>query len=112
MQEGRARLLASWGGERTKELSNLPTLIELGYKDVEFYVWAGMFMPKGTPEPISMRYREAMRQVMADPQVTSIFVKAGSPPAYMDQPEFAKFVEADAKRLIPVLKKIGRLDEK
>ena len=112
VQEGRARLLASWGGERTKELGDLPTLIELGYKDVEFYVWAGMFMPKGTPEPIAMRYREAMRQVMADPQVTSIFVRAGSPPAYMDQPEFAKFVEADARRLIPVVKKIGRLDEK
>jgi hypothetical protein len=30
----------------------------------------------------------------------------------MDQPQFAKFVEADAKRLIPVIKKIGRLDEK
>jgi hypothetical protein len=53
-----------------------------------------------------------MRQVMADPAVTSVFVKAASPPAYMDQPEFAKFVEADAKRLIPVIKKIGRLDEK
>jgi hypothetical protein len=30
----------------------------------------------------------------------------------MDQPEFQKFVDADAKRLIPVIKKIGRLDEK
>jgi hypothetical protein len=30
----------------------------------------------------------------------------------MDQPEFAAFVDADAKRLIPVVKKIGRLDEK
>jgi tripartite-type tricarboxylate transporter receptor subunit TctC len=39
-------------------------------------------------------------------------VKAASPPAYQDQAEFAKFVEADAKRLIPVVKKIGRLDEK
>jgi hypothetical protein len=30
----------------------------------------------------------------------------------MDQPEFAAFVEADAKRLVPVVKSIGRLDEK
>jgi hypothetical protein len=30
----------------------------------------------------------------------------------MDQPEFEKFVEADAKRLVPVVRKIGRLDEK
>ena len=53
-----------------------------------------------------------MRQGMADSAVTSVFVKANSPPAYMDQPEFQKFVDADARRLIPVIKKIGRLDEK
>jgi tripartite-type tricarboxylate transporter receptor subunit TctC len=58
------------------------------------------------------RLREAMREVMADAQVTSIFVKANSPPAYMDQPEFAAFVDADAKRLIPVIRRIGRLDER
>ena len=38
--------------------------------------------------------------------------EAASPPAYMDQPEFQKFVDDDAKRLIPVIRKIGRLDEK
>ena len=45
-------------------------------------------------------------------KVTDVFVKANSPPAYLDQPEFQTFVDADAKRLIPVIKKIGRLDEK
>ena len=112
VQSGAARLLASWGAKRSTEYADVPTMIEVGYKDVEYYIWAGLFAPKGTPEPVITRLREAMRQVMADPAVTSVFVKAASPPAYMDQPEFAKFVEADAKRLIPVIKKIGRLDEK
>ncbi len=87
-------------------------MIELGYKDVEYYIWAGLFAPKGTPAPVVDALRDAMRQVMRDPQVTSIFVKAAKPAAYMDQPEFAKFVEADAKRLIPVVKKIGKAEEK
>jgi tripartite-type tricarboxylate transporter receptor subunit TctC len=112
IQSGAARLLANWGAKRSAEYPDVPTMIELGYKDVEYYIWAGLFAPKGTPDPIVNRLRDAMRQVMADPAVTSVFVKAASPPAYMDQPEFAKFVEADAKRLIPVVKKIGRLDEK
>ena len=111
-REGKARLLAHWGGKPTPELAGIPTMIELGYKDVEYYIWAGLFAPKATPAPIVTALRDAMRKVMADPQVTGIFEKAGSPPAYMDQPEFALFVEADAKRLIPVIKKIGRLDEK
>jgi tripartite-type tricarboxylate transporter receptor subunit TctC len=112
VQSGAARLLANWGAKRSAEYPDVPTMIELGYKDVEYYIWAGLFAPKGTPDPIINRLRDAMRQVMADPAVTSVFVKAASPPAYQDQPEFAKFVEADAKRLIPVVKKIGRLDEK
>jgi tripartite-type tricarboxylate transporter receptor subunit TctC len=112
IQSGAARLLANWGAKRSAEYPDVPTMIELGYKDVEYYIWAGLFAPKGTPAPVVTRLRDAMRQVMADPAVTSVFVKAASPPAYQDQPEFAKFVEADAKRLIPVVKKIGRLDEK
>jgi tripartite-type tricarboxylate transporter receptor subunit TctC len=111
-RDGKVRLLAHWGGKPTPELAGIPTMIELGYRDVEYYIWAGLFAPKGTPEPVIARLREAMRQAMADPKVTSVFVNAGSPPAYMDQPEFAAFVEADAKRLIPVVRKIGRLDEK
>ena len=112
VQGGAARLLASWGGKRTPELADVPTMIELGHHDVEYYIWAGLFAPKGTPAPIVMRLRDAMREVMVDAQVTSVFLKANSPPAYMDQPEFAAFVDADAKRLIPVIRRIGRLDEK
>jgi tripartite-type tricarboxylate transporter receptor subunit TctC len=112
VQEGRARLLASWGGKRTPELADVPTMIELGYKDVEYYIWAGLFTPKGTPPPVINRLRDAMREVMKNPQVTDVFVKAASPPAYMDQPEFQKFVDDDARRLIPVIRKIGPLIEK
>jgi tripartite-type tricarboxylate transporter receptor subunit TctC len=111
-RDGKVRLLAHWGGKPTAELQGIPTMIELGYKDVEYYIWAGLFAPKGTPATVVTRLRDAMRQVMSDPQVTSIFEKAGSPAAYMDQPEFAKFVEADATRLIPVVKKIGKAEEK
>ncbi len=112
VQSGAVRLLANWGAKRAAEYPDVPTMIELGYKDVEYYIWAGLFAPKATPAPVVSRLRDAMRQVMADTAVTSVFVKAASPPAYMDQPDFAKFVDADAKRLIPVIRKIGRLDEK
>jgi tripartite-type tricarboxylate transporter receptor subunit TctC len=111
-RDGSVRLLAHWGGKPTPELKGIPTMIELGYAGVEYYIWAGLFAPKGTPAPVVNRLREAMREVMSNPQITGIFEKAGSPAAYQDQPEFAAFVDADAKRLIPVVKKIGRLDEK
>jgi tripartite-type tricarboxylate transporter receptor subunit TctC len=110
VDDGRVRLLASWGGKRTPELANVPTFIELGYPGVEYYIWAGLFVPKGTPAPVIARLRDAMREVMQDRQVTSVFEKAGSPPAYLDQPDFTRFIEADAARLVPAVKKIGRLE--
>src|SRR5258705_4569098 len=58
VQSGAARALASWGSKRTPELADIPTMIELGYRDVEYYIWAGLFVAKGTPAPIVVRLRD------------------------------------------------------
>ncbi len=107
---GTMRVLANWGAERVPAFPDLPTFRELGYPNVEFYIWAGLFAPQGLPEPVMNRLREAMRQAMNDPEVRKIFENAGSPPAYQDAPEFAKFVEADSARLIAAVKKIGKVE--
>src|SRR4029079_4325640 len=39
VQDGKVRLLATWADKRTAEMPNIPTMIELGYKDVEYYIW-------------------------------------------------------------------------
>jgi tripartite-type tricarboxylate transporter receptor subunit TctC len=110
VDSGGMRVLANWGAERIPSFPDLPTFKELGYPDVEFYIWAGLFGPKGLPAPIMTRLREAMKQVMSDPEVTKTFENAGSPPAYQDAPEFAKFVEADSARLIAAVQKIGKVE--
>lgn len=108
---GTLRVLANWGAERVPAFPNVPTFKELGYSDVEFYIWAGLFVGAGTPEPIVARLREAMRETMTSPEVQAVFVKAGSPPAYQDAPEFTRFVEADSARLVTAVQKIGKVTE-
>jgi len=110
VDEGKLRVLACWGAERVPSFPALPTFKELGYKDVEFYIWAGLFTPQRIPEHITKKLREAMRQAMASPEVIKIFETAGSPPAYQDAPEFAKFVAADSARLIAAVQKIGKVE--
>jgi len=68
---------------------DVPTCIEQGYKDVEFYIWAGLFAPLKVPEPIITRLRAAMRDAMADKSIVGIFEKGGSAPAFLDEPESA-----------------------
>ncbi len=107
---GAIRVLANFGAQRIASFPQAATFQELGYKDVEFYIWAGLFAPAKTPEPIVKQLREGMRQTMGDPQVTKTFDSASSPPAYQDAPEFARFVETDSARLIRAVQKVGRVD--
>jgi tripartite-type tricarboxylate transporter receptor subunit TctC len=110
VDQGKLRVLANWGAQRIASFPALPTFQELGYGDVEFYIWAGLFTPRGVPEPILARLREAMRQVMQQPEVTRAFEGAESPPAYLDAPEFARFVEEDSARLIAAVHRIGKVE--
>ena len=110
VDSGAMRILANWGDERIASFPDVPTFKELGYPDVVYYNWAGLFVPKGVPEPVMTRLREAMREAMKDPDAVRIFENGGSAPAYQDAPAFAQFMEADSARLIAVTKKIGRVE--
>jgi tripartite-type tricarboxylate transporter receptor subunit TctC len=110
VDDGKMRVLANWGAERIASFPDLPTFKELGYKDVEFYIWAGLFAQSALPAPIMTRLREAMAQTLKSPDVTKNFESAGSPVAYLDAPEFAKFVAEDSARLIAAVKKIGKVE--
>ena len=107
--DGKLRILACWGAQRVSSFPDAPTFKELGYPDVEFYIWAGVFSPRGLPDPIMSRLREAIGEAMRSPEVIRTFETAGSPPAYQDAPDFARFVEADSQRLIAAVKKIGKV---
>jgi tripartite-type tricarboxylate transporter receptor subunit TctC len=108
IKAGKARPLALFGAERLKSLPDVPTMKELGY-NIEYYLWVGMFTPKGTPEGIV----SSLRQSVAKAAQTDIFKTAmsnlGQEPAYLDQPEFAKFWDADAKRVEDAINAIGRV---
>jgi len=110
VDDGKMRVLANWGAERIASFSDLPTFKELGYKDVEFYIWAGLFAQSALPAPIMTRLREAMAQAVKSPEVTKTFETAGSPVAYLDAPEFSKFVAEDSARLVAAVKKIGKVE--
>jgi tripartite-type tricarboxylate transporter receptor subunit TctC len=106
---GSLRVLANWGAKRIDSFPDIPTFKELGYPDVEFYIWAGLFTPRGVPEPVIARLRAAVREAVASPEVIKTFATAGSLPAYQDAPEFAQFVDTDSARLVAAVKKIGKV---
>jgi tripartite-type tricarboxylate transporter receptor subunit TctC len=108
---GKMRALAAWSDKRLALLPDLPTFKELGY-EAEFYIWAGVFAPAGTPAPIVARLREAVRNGVNDPAFRNAMEKVATPIAYLDAAEFQKYWDADARRLAVALEKIGKVDQK
>lgn len=106
---GKLRPLAGWGAKRVAALPDLPTFKELGY-DAEFYIWAGLFAPRGTPEPVMKRIRESVRQAVNTAEFKLAMEKLDTPIAYLDAPEFQKFWDKDAKMLADAIKRIGRIE--
>ena len=110
IKAGKLRALANWGTKRIAVLPDVPTFAELGYKDVEFYIWAGLFAPKDVPEAILTRLRDAVKKAAATPDFNSAMEKFGSPVSYLDAPDFAKFWAADAARLAAAVKRVGKVE--
>ena len=109
MKAGKLRALACFGAQRAASLPDVPTLKELGY-NIEFYLWVGMFAPKGTPAPIITTLREASKKAAADDKFKQAMKNLGQDVAYQDQPEFKAFWDADAKRVEDAVKLIGKVE--
>jgi tripartite-type tricarboxylate transporter receptor subunit TctC len=108
MKAGKLRPLAGFGAKRAASAPEVPTLKELGY-DVEFSLWVGLFAPKGTPQAVVNRLRAETKKAVAADQFKTAIQNIGDEVAYLDQPQFAKFWDADAKRVEAAVKSIGKV---
>src|SRR5262245_44801959 len=63
--EGRVRALAVTGGQRSRALPDVPTMIEAGFPNIAVEAWWGVFVPAGTPPPIVNKLHAAVETVLA-----------------------------------------------
>jgi len=112
IKSGKLRPLAGWGDRRVAALPEVPTFKELGYADAEFYIWAGVFAPKGTPEAALAKLRQALRQAVEDPEFKGAMDKLQTPVAFKQGEEFQRFFDADARRLAEGVRKVGKIEIK
>jgi tripartite-type tricarboxylate transporter receptor subunit TctC len=78
--------------------------------DVEFYLWVGLFAPKGTPDAIVKSIREAAKAAVANEKFVASIGNLGDTVRYMDQPDFVKFWDEDAKRVEAAVQSIGKVE--
>src|SRR5712692_4652062 len=107
IKSGKLRPLATFGATRSKSLPDVPTLKELGL-EVEYYLWVGIFAPKGTPQPIVTTLRAAIGQAVQSAEFKAALANAGQELTYLDGPDFQKFWDIDGRRTDEAVISIGR----
>jgi tripartite-type tricarboxylate transporter receptor subunit TctC len=80
MPQVRAGKLRALAVSTPTELPDLPGVPPLGSvaKGFQLLVWAGLFAPRGTSEPVVAALDEAFRKAAADPEVRSTLIQAGN----------------------------------
>ena len=109
VKQGKLRAIVSWGTKPHPAYPDLPTFKSLGYKDVEAFLWVGVFARSGTPEPVFNRLRALMAKATSDPSFTATLEKVQVVPDYRDAAEFKKFFDADHARMAKAIKSIGKI---
>ena len=106
---GAVKAIAILTKQRSPVLPNVPTAIEQGF-NVEAYTWNAFFLPKGTPDAIVQKLRNATVEAMKTPAVREKLESAGLVFVSDDRttPEYlSKFVESEIAKWAAPIKAAG-----
>lgn len=106
-QSDRAKVLGLTGARRIPLLPNVPTVVELGYPQLEFYSWYGVWGPKGLPKNIADRIAREMKKIVAMPDVQKKLVDSGFESVASDPDTFGAYLIAERDKYQRILRDIG-----
>jgi tripartite-type tricarboxylate transporter receptor subunit TctC len=78
---GRLIPLAIGDVKRSPLAPSIPTLVELGYKDIVVGAWNGFFAPKGTPADVVKLLNGHLNEILKQPEVIEKLATFGALPA-------------------------------
>lgn len=96
---GQVRPIALINPQRLPEYPDVPTMAELGFKDVGTMAWQSMLAPAGTPKDVLETLNKAILQALEAPQVKETFAKQYFNIVPTKSPDEAKKVQADEMAL-------------
>ncbi len=107
LKTGRLRAVAVAGDKRVDALPEVPTLGELGYKDMVINQWWGYVAPVGVPAPVLARLHKDLVASIEHPSVReratdlAVDVRTDSPA------QLKAFIDAELKRWATVARNAG-----
>lgn len=84
--------LAVASDKRLPAFPGVPTMHELGYKDVEMYAWQGLFVPAGTPQPVVDRLAKGLEKALGYEKVRKALLEQGAEITYDGPEKFKTYI--------------------
>lgn len=103
VKAGKVKALAVTSAKRASTLPDVSTVAESGFPGYEVNVFAGFFMPAGTPKAAVDRFRETVQAVMTMAEVKEQLANLGFEPADTSGDEFRRLVANEIKQWTKVL---------
>jgi tripartite-type tricarboxylate transporter receptor subunit TctC len=107
IENGKVKPLAVTTKTRTKRLPEVPTIAESGWPTYEATAWYGFAVPKGTPQEIVAKLREATIAAINSPQVLPRLEFEGAEPVGNTPEEFGAFMKSESSRWAELIKTAG-----
>lgn len=98
VKAGKLKVLAASTEQRSAKHPEIPTFAELGYKSLTVSSWAGLSVPRGTPDAIVRKLNAALNASLAKQQVTQVFDIEGMFPMGMSPEDYTKLMRSDLDR--------------
>ncbi|MFN3449247.1 MAG: Bug family tripartite tricarboxylate transporter substrate binding protein [Roseococcus sp.] len=91
--EGRLRALNVWSRERSRKLPEVPTLVELGYRDMVVTSPYGLVGPQGMDPAVVRALHDGFRTALHDPQHLAALDRLDMPLEYLNTEDYAAFMQ-------------------
>jgi len=106
VDSGRARLLVTWGAERTKRWPTVPTLKDLGYNIVSVSPF-GIGGPRGMDPAVTRTLHDAFRRAMDDPNYLKTLERYDQPVIYMSTADYTAYARKQFEQDREMMEKLG-----
>lgn len=112
LKNGLAKVLAVSSAKRSGIAPNVPTVAETtGMKDFDFTLWAGIFAPHGTPQPVIDRLNTEINKVLNDPATRKLLVDNGADVETLSVEQARAFVKNESSKYQRIIKETGVTSE-
>jgi tripartite-type tricarboxylate transporter receptor subunit TctC len=107
IRDGKVRALGVGSSKRSALLPDVPTIAEAGLAGFEYFTWAGIFAPKGTPKAIIDKLNAEAVKAVNDPATRDRLRESALDPIGSSAEDLGRITRDSHERMGNLIRKIG-----